>query len=77
MIATERLFKLLLLLLLLAPSLGPLSCSHSELIWNHGSYRQSVGLLGRGISPVTRPLPAQDNTNTEETRTDINTSSGI
>jgi hypothetical protein len=39
--------------------------------------RQLVGLLGRAISPVTRPLPTQDNTNTEEKRTDIHASSGI
>jgi hypothetical protein len=31
-------------------------------------YRQSVGLFGRVVSPVARPLPTQD---TEETRTDI------
>jgi hypothetical protein len=31
--------------------LGPLACSHSELIWNYRSYRQPVGLLGRVISP--------------------------
>jgi hypothetical protein len=49
----------------------------SELIWYYGYYRQSVGLLGRVISPVARPLPTQDNTNTEETRTDIHASSGI
>jgi hypothetical protein len=29
------------------------------------------------LSPVVRPLPTQDNTNTEETRTDIRASSGI
>jgi hypothetical protein len=33
--------------------------------------------LGLGISPVTRLLPTEDNTNTEETRTDIHASSGI
>jgi hypothetical protein len=49
----------------------------SELIWNCASYRQLVGLLGRVISPVARPLPIQDSTNTEETRTDIYASSGI
>jgi hypothetical protein len=27
------------------------------------AYTQSVGLLGRGISHVVRPLPTQDNTN--------------
>jgi hypothetical protein len=30
---------------------GPLVCSHSELILIYESYRQSVGLLGGGISP--------------------------
>jgi hypothetical protein len=29
------------------------------------------------ISPVARPLPARDKTNTEETRADIHVSSGI
>jgi hypothetical protein len=28
----------------------------------YGSFRHFVGLLGRGISPAPRPLPAQDNT---------------
>jgi hypothetical protein len=36
-----------------------------------------VGLLGRVVSPVARPLPSQSNTNTEETRTHIHASSGI
>jgi hypothetical protein len=40
-------------------------------------YRQSVELLGRVISPVARQLPTQDNTNTEEKRTDTHASSGI
>jgi hypothetical protein len=66
-----------LLLLLLPFVLGPLACFPSELIWNYDSYRQSVGLLGRVISPVARPLPTQDNTNTEETRTNIHASSEI
>jgi hypothetical protein len=57
--------------------LGPLVYFPSELMWNCGSYRQLVGLLGRMISPVARPLPTQDNTNTEETRTDIHASTGI
>jgi hypothetical protein len=48
----------------------------SELTWNYRSYRQLVGFLGRGISSVERPLPTQDNTDTEETRTDIHASSG-
>jgi hypothetical protein len=30
---------------------GPLTPPHSELIWNSESYRESVGLLGWGISP--------------------------
>jgi hypothetical protein len=42
-----------------------------------GLYKELVGPLGRVISPVVRPLPAQDHTNTEETRTDIHASSGI
>jgi hypothetical protein len=42
-----------------------------------GSYRQSIGLLGQVISPVARPLPTQDNRNTEETRTDIHDLSRI
>jgi hypothetical protein len=44
---------------------------------NYGSYRQSVRLLGRGISPVARPLPTQGNINTQETRTDSHAPSGI
>jgi hypothetical protein len=35
-------------------------------IWNCGSYRQ-LTLIWLVISPVARPLPTQDNTNTEET----------
>jgi hypothetical protein len=66
-----------LLLLLLRFVLGPLACLPSELIWNHGSYRQLVGLFGRVISPVARPLPTQDNTNTGERRRDIHASSRI
>jgi hypothetical protein len=50
-----------------------LVCFPSELTWNYGSYR----LLGRVISPVIRPLPTQDNINTEETRTDIHALNGI
>jgi hypothetical protein len=65
------------LILLLPFLLGPLACFLSELIWNYGSYTQLVELLGRVISPVTRPLPKQDNTNKEETRTDIHASSEI
>jgi hypothetical protein len=36
-----------------------------------------VGLLGRVIGPFARQLRTQDNTNTEETGTDIYASSGI
>jgi hypothetical protein len=43
----------------------------SELIWNYGSYRQLVGLLGRVISRVARPLPTEDIASIEETRTSI------
>jgi hypothetical protein len=39
--------------------------------------RQSVGLTGRLIILVARPLPTQNNTNTEEKRKDIHASSGI
>jgi hypothetical protein len=38
----------------------------SELSGTMDLYRQLVGLLGRVISPVARPLPMQENTNTEE-----------
>jgi hypothetical protein len=48
----------------------------SEWIWNYGSYRQSVGLLGRVINPVARSLSTQKNTKTQ-TRRDIFASSGI
>jgi hypothetical protein len=63
--------KLLLLLLLLPFVLGPLACFPSELIWNYGSYKQSAGLFRRVISPATRPLPTQDNTNRKKTRTSM------
>jgi hypothetical protein len=52
-----------LLLLILPFVLGPLAYFPSEFIWNYGSYRHLVGLLGRRISPVARPLHTQDNTN--------------
>jgi hypothetical protein len=65
LIVNEVQIILLLLLLLLPFVLGSLASFPSELIWNYGSYRQSVGLLVRVISPVARPLPTQDNTNTE------------
>jgi hypothetical protein len=45
--------------------LGSLTCSSSELILTYESYRQLVRFLGRGISPVERPLPTQDNTSRE------------
>jgi hypothetical protein len=51
--------------------LGPLACFPLELIF------ETVRLPGRGISPVVKPLPTQDNTNTDETRTDIHVSSEI
>jgi hypothetical protein len=47
----------------------------SELFWNYGSYRQSVGFLRWVNSLVARQL--QDNTNTEETPTDIHASNGF
>jgi hypothetical protein len=71
-------YHLLLLLLLVLPFvLGPLASFPSELIWNYGSYKQLIGLLGRGISPIAMPLPTQNNMKTEETRLDIHTSSEI
>jgi energy-converting hydrogenase Eha subunit E len=39
--------------------IGPLTCFTIDLIWNYVSYRQLVGLLGRVISPVTRPGPTR------------------
>jgi hypothetical protein len=42
------------------------ACLSSEWIWNYGSHKQSVGLLGWVISPVARPLPAQESINTKE-----------
>jgi hypothetical protein len=62
--------------LLLLDGLGPLACFCSELICKYGSYRNLAGLLGRMISPVARPLPMQDNRNTEEKRADSHASSG-
>jgi hypothetical protein len=52
-----NLIKFILLLLV---------CLPTELIWNYGSCTQLVGLPGRVISPVTRLLPTQKNTSTEE-----------
>jgi hypothetical protein len=49
----------------------------SDLICNYRCYRHLVLPLGWVISPIARPLPAQYNTNTEETRADIHASSGI
>jgi hypothetical protein len=49
----------------------------SKLIWNYGPCWQSIGLLGRGISPSVRPL-ATRNMNTERRKeTYIYISSGI
>jgi hypothetical protein len=53
-----------LLLLLCRIRLSGLLPFRINEIWSYGSYRQSVGLLERRISPVARPLPAQDKTNT-------------
>jgi hypothetical protein len=56
--------------------LGPLACSHSELIWDYRSYRQSMGLFGWVISPLQgRYLHRASQT--EESRSDIHASSGI
>jgi hypothetical protein len=30
---------------------GPRACSHSELIWEYGAYKQLAGLFGRGMGP--------------------------
>jgi hypothetical protein len=49
----------------------------SEVIWIYGSYGQPIGILGWVISSVAEPLPTQDNTNTEETQTEIHASSVI
>jgi hypothetical protein len=43
----------------------------------HGSYRQAVGLLGRGISLVASQLPTQYNTNLKVTPTDMHALCGI
>jgi hypothetical protein len=48
-------FRIVFLLLLFV--LGPLAYFPSELILNHGFYIYLVGLLGRVVSPVARPLP--------------------
>jgi hypothetical protein len=56
--------------------LGHTGCFLSQLNSKFGSYKQSVELLGLGISPVARPLPTQDDINTEEARRDICALSG-
>jgi hypothetical protein len=63
--------------LLLPFVLGPLACFPSELILNYVSYIHLVRVLGRVVSPVLRPLPTQDNTNTKERWTEIHSSSWI
>jgi hypothetical protein len=55
-------------------ALWPVNLRTSLELWIYGQW---VALLGRGISPVARPLPTQDNTNRDTTRTDIHASSGI
>jgi hypothetical protein len=55
----------------------PFGLSPSGLSWNCESYRQSVRPNGRVISSVARPLPLQDDTNKEETETDIHVTKGI
>jgi hypothetical protein len=74
-------FKLLCLLSSSSSSsyfrIRPSSCFTSQLIWNHWTYIQTVGLLGRVISNVARPLPTQGNINTEEIQRDIHALSGI
>jgi hypothetical protein len=57
------------ILLLISFVLCPLACLPSELIWNCGSYRQSVGLLGWMCSP-SRGRHLHRTAQTEETRTD-------
>jgi hypothetical protein len=49
----------------------------SDFISYYGSYRELVRLLGHVISPISRPLLTQDNTNTKGLRRDIPASSGI
>jgi hypothetical protein len=78
LIEHELFFKIIIIIIIIIILLlGPLACFLSELICNCGSYRESVRLLGRGISPFARPLHTQGNTNTEETWIDIHASSGI
>jgi hypothetical protein len=59
------------LLFLLSFVLGSLAFFPSELIWNYGSYRQLVGLLGRVISPVARPLPTRQHKQNKLRQTDM------
>jgi hypothetical protein len=50
----------------------------TALCWTLAAFTQSLGLLGRGISPWQgRYLHTQDNTNTEYTHTDNYAASGI
>jgi hypothetical protein len=56
---------LLLLLILRLCLLGPLAYFPSELIWNYGTYKQSVGLLGWGISPVAKSPSTHRTTQTQ------------
>jgi hypothetical protein len=52
-----------------------LDLGHLSVSW---SFTQWVGFLGRGISPSQgRYLYTHDNTNTEQTHTDIHDSSGV
>jgi hypothetical protein len=44
-------YKYIIIIIIIPFVLGPLACCPSELIWNYGSYRKSVGLLVRGIGP--------------------------
>jgi hypothetical protein len=52
--------------------LGPQTCSHFRINLKVCTLRTDGG-----ISPVARPLPTQDNTNTEETQTYIHASNSI
>jgi hypothetical protein len=56
---------------------SPLVFFLPELIWNYGSYRQLVVVIGRATSPVVRPLPTQVDTTIEGTRRDKYASSEI
>jgi hypothetical protein len=57
-------YNVLILFFFYRDELGSLACSHSELILKL-SHRHLVGLSWTGEQPMARPLPAQDNTNTE------------